>query len=180
MCKSLKLSVLNYRNWFLGIWAFCTTSIFLSLNGLWFITYFMIKFGYSRSLATIISGLFYLVQAFSSLFFGRMAKKYKKRKIIIIVGVLCVAVGSIAIIYIPSKYFTSMYLLIFFNCIAGFGCGVYPALFALMREYNNYYQCSDTATSFIQSIGMISGFVVPLLIGELLDVNWMQRGGDDY
>eukprot|EP01084_Bolivina_argentea_P248488 415684_1 len=181
--KSLKKSITNYRNYLCGIWGFCMVSIQLGLNGLWFVSYFMVKYKYSRALSTLICGIFYFVQAFSSLLFGKLSKKYQKRKIFLVFGML-LQLTQIGIIYIPetviSSIIDSMYFVIFLNCIAGFGQGAHPPMFSLMREYNNYYECSDTATSFIQTIVMSAGFVTPYIIGYLLDYNWSNRGANDF
>lgn len=177
--KSFKKTISNPWNYLLGAWGFCMSSVSYALNGLWLVSYLMIKFDYNRTLATFIVGLFYIGTAFGSLILGQITNKYKIRKIIMIFGVLLIIIGSCSIIYILDKN-ASMFLVIALNIISGLGYGSVPAAFALIREYNNYYQCSDTATAFVYAFIVASGFVVQYLIGNLLDYNWKQRGGNDY
>jgi len=139
----------------------------------------MLKYEYSRSLATFIVGVFYLGMAFGSIICGKIANKYKIRKWIIIIGVLMIGIGSCSVIYLLDGD-AAMYLVILMNFICGFGYGAIPVSFALIREYNNQYQCSDTATAFCYALQVGSGFAVQYLIGDLLDYSWERRGGDEF
>ena len=119
MWLSLSRTLKNPYNYLLGIWGFCACSVAYALGGLWLVSYLMLKFGYSRSLATFIVGVFYLGMAFGSLAFGRFANKYKIRKYVIILGVIMIGIGSCSVILMK------------FLC--GFGYGVVPVSFALIR-----------------------------------------------
>ena len=50
----------------------------------------------------------------------------------------------------------------------------------MVREYNNYYNCEDTATGFVNVQRTSSGFLAQLLMGIMIDIHWIQRGGNDF
>ena len=179
MGRSLSKTLKNPYNYLIGVWGFCACSVSYALNGLWLVSYLMLKYGYSRSLATFIVGLFYLGMAFGSIICGKIANKYKIRKCVIIVGVLLIGIGSCSVIYVLDGD-AAMSIVILMNFVCGFGYGAIPVSMALIREYNNQYECSDTATAFCYALQVGSGFAVQYLIGDLLDYSWERRGGDDF
>ena len=63
------------------------------------------------------------------------------------------------------------------NILSGIGCGIIPIGFALVREYNDFYKCSDVASGITNTIGKSSAFVMQWLMGILIDYNWENRNG---
>ena len=42
------------------------------------------------------------------------------------------------------------------------------------------FKCQDTDTGFVNTMRTSSGFIKQLLMGIMIDINWENRGGDDY
>ena len=53
-------------------------------------------------------------------------------------------------------------------------------MWSLNREYNNYFKCKDIATGITNCFQNLGGFVSQLLIAELIDISWNNRGANDY
>eukprot|EP01084_Bolivina_argentea_P158157 275543_1 len=133
------------------------------------------KFGYSRQLATFINGTFSISFAFSNVVIGKLSSKYKKRKIFYIIGSILL-LPPIYIIYCDEN--ANIYVIVLMNVIAGIGTGLKSIIFASVREYNDYYGCSDIASSIVNTIGVSSAFIMQWLIGILIDHNWSNRDGE--
>eukprot|EP01084_Bolivina_argentea_P005813 10971_1 len=172
--KSIKNSMMNPWNYISGLQAFCSLGIIYSFNGLWLISYMTLKFGYNRSLSTFISGTFYVAYAFTNVIFGKLSTKYKRRKIFFIICSFALF-APIFIIYCDKN--THLYVILLMNIIGGIGVGRSPTTFALVREYNNYYKCSDTATGIMSTMATSAAFILQWLIGALIDYNWKMRNG---
>eukprot|EP01084_Bolivina_argentea_P203380 347385_1 len=170
--ESLKCAFMNPWNYILGLQWFCVTSVMLAFNGLWLISYMSLKFGYTRELSTFISGTFYIAHAFGNVIIGKLSYKYKKRKIFLILCSIFL-LSPLYIIYCDKN--TSMNMILLMNIIGGIGTGVSAVTFALAREYNEYFECSDIASSIVNTISSTSGFIMPWLVGILIDYNWRYR-----
>lgn len=167
----------NKLNWVLSLWGFCGLVTVNSLNGLWLISYMMVKFKYSRSLSAFISGLFFISRAVSAVIIGRLAMHFGKRKIFVIFGSLMMF-GSVFIIYCPPS--TAMWIIILANMISGSGSCVYSITWTLCREYNQQFKCKSIAGGMMNTLQNSGSFVSQLLISELIDAHWMSRGADDF
>lgn len=139
--------------------------------------YLMLKFGYSRSLAAMNSGSFYVARAISALIIGRIAMHTGRRKIFVILG-NCLWLGSVFVIYCPTS--VHMYVIIGANIISGIGSSSSVAIWPLLREYNGKFDCKDVATGVINTNLMFGGFVAQFVIAELIDFQWASRGGNDF
>ena len=173
--KSMKSASVNPWNYVLGFHWFSVAAIMISFNGLWLISYMSIKFGYSRELSTTISGTFYIAHAFGNIIFGKLSTKFQKKKVFFIICAVLL-LSPIFIIYCHAD--TNMYVIILMNILSGFGTGVPSIVFAFVREYNDYYECSDIAGGIVNTMASASGFIVQWLIGVLIDYNWESRDGD--
>ena len=163
-------------NWLLSIWGFCGLSMVNGFIGLWFISYLMTKFGYSRPTAALISGSFYIMRAVSAPIFGRLAMRFSRRKIFLTTS-SCLWLCTLAIIYLFDGD-VMMGFVIILNLISGIGAGSWGIMWALQREYNAYYECKDMAAGLVNTIMNSSSFVTQLFIGEMLDWRWEVRGGE--
>eukprot|EP01084_Bolivina_argentea_P259400 437679_1 len=178
LTKSLKLTVKNKYNYYLGLHAFCFFVIAYAMNGLWIINYLMVKFNYSREGSSIISGIFFMGMAFGSLFSGKIAQYYRKRIPLLTVSVILTLCATISLIYFTNEN-TSIYVIYFLSIINGIGSGSnQPIHYILVREYNNYYDCEDTATGFVNVMRTSSGFIAQFLMGVMIDINWNARNGN--
>ena len=72
---------------------------------------------------------------------------------------------------------TNTYIIIAMTILCGIGAAISPMKWTLIREYNDYYQCSDIASGVMNTIGCSAGFIMPWIIGIMMDYNWEQRGG---
>ena len=180
MWNSLKLTVRNKYNYYLGIQAFSAFVIIFAMNGLWVIEYCILKYGISRETASIISGIFFMGTAMGSLVFGKLGQIYPRRIVLLAITVLLMSVGTLSFIYVTDRN-TNVFILMFLSGINGFGSGAStPIHYSMVREYNNYYNCEDTATGFVNVQRTSSGFLAQLLMGIMIDIHWMQRGGNDF
>eukprot|EP01084_Bolivina_argentea_P058361 106598_1 len=181
--QALKRAFLLKWNYLISFWGFCGLLLVNSFNGMWFISYLMVKFEYTRKTAALISGSFYLTRATSAPIIGRLAMKFAKRKIFMVIGSIF-WICSVAIIYVvqpetkASMGYNGLSVLVLgLNLVSGIGAGNWGLLWALQREYNAYYNCKDAAAGLVNSIQNAAGFVGTLFIGEMLDMRWSIRGG---
>ena len=172
--KSMKNAFMNPWNYIMGFHWFSVAAIMTAFNGLWLISYMSLKFGYSRELSTFISGLFYIAHAFGNIIMGKLSTKFQRKKIFFMICSVCL-LSPIYIIYCSED--VNMFVIILMNILSGFGTGVPSITFAFVREYNDYYECSDVAGGVVNTIASSSGFFVQWLIGILIDYNWKQREG---
>ena len=61
------------------------------------------------------------------------------------------------------------------NVLSGVGTGYVSIAFAVIREYNDYNQCSDVATGIVNTINISSAFAMQWIIGILMDINLNHR-----
>ena len=87
----------------------------------------MVKFDYSRENSALLSGSFYLMRAILAPIVGRLAMKYSKRKIFLIIG-SCLHICTVIIIYVlqPSTPLIFVFIL---NLISGTGAGNYGKIY---------------------------------------------------
>eukprot|EP01083_Nonionella_stella_P292330 994275_1 len=172
--NAIKSAFCNPWNYALGLYLFSFAAIILGFNGLWLIPFLMNKYGYERPLAAVISNLFFISSAIGGLVIGKLSTKYKKRKIFLIIASLMLCCSSLIVHLGPD---TNMVIIVTLNCIAGCGAGVGGVVFAMVREYNMFYNCEDIAGGLASTIACLAGFVFQFLIGYLMDVHWIQRHG---
>eukprot|EP01083_Nonionella_stella_P073663 199398_1 len=170
----IKLAFCNPWNYVVGLYNFAVAAIILGFNGLWLIPFLMNKYGYERSLAVVISNLFFISSAIGGLIMGKLSTKYKKRKIFLVISSLMLG-GSSLIVHLGKD--TNIIIIAILNCISGCGAGCIGMIYAVVREYNVFYSCEDIAGGLVNTIGNMSGVVFPFVIGYLMDVHWMQRNG---
>jgi len=174
VCNKLKKSLLNKWNWLLSMHQYCINTIILAFNGLYLINYMTLKYGIDRELATMISGSFWISHAFGAVVIGKLASKFKKRKIFYLVTCFVVFVPPIYIIY-GDEDSTPLIVLIACNILSGFGCGIVTVTFVLCREYNQ--ECADIASGVLNTLSVTAGFIMNWLIGILMDFNFDRRNG---
>ena len=172
---ALRIVVTNPWNWILGVHWFTVLTIQIALYPIWFISYMSLKFGYSRETATLINGLYFALCGIGCVVLGKLSTKYKRRKIFYIIS----SVGLLSVLYIiycrPNAHIV---VVITCNVIAGFCSGIDSIEFGVVREYNEQFGTSDAAGGLINCFGfLLSGAVIPWLMGILMDHNWMQRDG---
>ena len=97
----LKLVLKNYLNWTTSIFGFCAAGILFALNGLWLISYLMVKYEYSRSLATFISTSFYFSSAIAGVTYTRIAslKIFENQQKLFLLGAAILLSCTLFIIY---------------------------------------------------------------------------------
>eukprot|EP01083_Nonionella_stella_P292329 994268_1 len=170
----IKAAFCNPWNYLMGLYAFSVGGVLCGMPGLWLIPFLMNKYGYERSLAVVISNLFFISSAIGGLIMGKLSTKYKKRKIFLVISSLMLG-GSSLIVHLGKD--TNIIIIAILNCISGCGAGCIGMIYAVVREYNVFYSCEDIAGGLVNTIGNMSGVVFPFVIGYLMDVHWMQRNG---
>jgi len=166
-------------NWVLSLWGFCGLCLVNGFINLWFIPYLMLKFGYSRSAASLISGSFNMTMACSSLLCGRLAMAWSKRKIfLILASVLWLCFLLIVYVLPATGSLPVMMAVIALVPVGGLGGGAIGTMWTLQREYNAYYHCKDMAAGLVNTMINVSGFFTQMFVGEMLDIRWERRGGE--
>jgi len=175
MKENLKQAASLYLNWVLGLIGFSAGVIFFGVYQLWMVPFLMVKYQYSRTLASIVVGVGLAGSAVAVITFGEISRRWKRRRILLF-GSALLFCAFIALIYAPVLPLGVAIMLSFLTG-AGFGCN--PVLFVLGREYNWYYGAAETATGLINMIMMTSGFAGQYTIGVLLDYKWRGRNGEE-
>ena len=165
--------VRNPQNWIVAMVSFTHSASILSLAGLWFVPYFMVKFNYSRSVASLISGVLFISVGIFSAVLGKLSTQIKQRKSIIVICTVVLLLIEIVILLPVSAL--PMGVVVCVIILAGIGPGANPVVFAAVREYNWYYDCSDAAGAFVNVFVACSGVVPSLIIGELVDYSYSKR-----
>ena len=130
---------------------------------------------YSRELSATISGMCFIADALTNLVSGKLAAKYKKRKIFFVVcGFILLAPNYI--IYCDEN--ANMGVIIAMNFLIGVGTGISALPFALIREYNECNECSDIAGGLFNTICSSAAFILQWLVGILMDIHWERRDGE--
>eukprot|EP01084_Bolivina_argentea_P058362 106602_1 len=173
--NSLKIATCFKWNWILSLWGFSGLVLVNAFIGMWFISYMMIKYSYSRSTAALISGSFYLMRATSAPIIGTLAMRSGKRVRFLIIGSLCWLCTIVIIYWLDNDVYIGF--VIGLNIISGLGGGAWGIMWTLQREYNAYYKCKDTAAGLVNTLQNSSGFIGQLFIGEMLDLCWSLRDG---
>lgn len=163
----------NYLNWCLGLYGFASFTVFSSVFGLWLIPFLMIKQNYSRSLSSFIAGYVFAASGVSSVGYGYFSKKYKNRKIYLMVAVFLLS-SLLLLVYVDANVL-DVYEVFIIISLSAIGVATNVILFTLAREYNEKSECAETATGFISAIQSSAGFVSQYVIGILIDYHWNKR-----
>lgn len=173
---NMKEAVKQPLNWVLGLIGVCGGVIFFGVYRLWIVPYLISKYKYSRTLASTIAGIGLAGAGAGFLVFGDIARRTKKRKVVV---AACIVLNAafLPIIYLPVL---PLPVVITLSVLVGLGYGADAVLFILCREYNWASGAAETATGIVNMILMSSGFIAQSLIGFLLDLSYESRTGDHH
>lgn len=173
--EAMNLALKNPWNYVLGLHWFTVATVIVALNGVWLISYMSLKFAFSREIATMINGLFFTSYAVGNAVLGSLSTKLKRRKPFYFISSLA-PLSPLYLVYCePDAHIITV---IAANVLSGFCSGIVSIEFGTVREYNDFYGCSDVAGGFVNSCGfLLGGTAMPWLMGTLMDYNWALRGG---
>eukprot|EP01084_Bolivina_argentea_P182072 314400_1 len=171
------LTITNPLNWYLGIYGFTLMSLYFAVFGLFLIPYLMLKFDYSRSLASFLSGIGIGTTGIGSVTFGYFSTRFQNRKIYFIISDLLVSC-MLYIVFVDAELM-NVYVVFVIMVFVGFGAGNNTIMFTLCREYNSRYGCEEIAAGFVNMIMCSGGFIAPYITGYLIDYHWELHNVDD-
>lgn len=161
--------VLSRRDsWFCGITGFTLTAAMLSFSGLWAVPWLIQVNGFSKPDAAATASLVFVSWAVVGPIIGMVTERIKRRKPILIFGLLCGAVSMLAMIVIPDM---SVWMLRLCFVVNGIGGCTMILTFACVREVNRPSR-SGVALGFVNMCVVGSGAVFQPLLGLLLDMRW--------
>eukprot|EP01084_Bolivina_argentea_P318721 552812_1 len=170
--NKLMLVMSNYLNWCLGFQGFAMFTMISSIFGLWLVPYLMLKFNYSRTLASLFSAVGVGSTGIGQFVFGVLSSKYKNRKIYIMLNNF-LASFLLYLLYLDSEILNE-YVVFVLILLSGFGAGT-NILFTLAMEYNSKDECQETATGFVNMIHLSAAFISQYFIGILIEYHWQYR-----
>jgi len=176
----LRVALSNRLNWWLGCYAFAIFTISSSLFGLWLIPFLMTKLNYSRSLASLASGVGTASVGVGTLMFGYLAFRFKKRRRFLAAADVLLA-SILLIVYLDADHCRE-WVVFPVVIMTGLGVGAINILFALVREYNAANHCEESATGLVSGLMVSSGLISQYVIGLLLDHHHrgQSRDGDEH
>ncbi|MEW1819204.1 MFS transporter [Arthrobacter sp. NPDC080031] len=157
-------------------WAFALQYFFLTLS-FWTITYWMPtvikdRFGVGTVDAGLLSALPWAVCAVAMYLIGKSSARTGDRRWHLIISLLVGGVGLLA-----STFFDSPVMVLLFLCIAAAGSQAGLPLFFAQATSVFLGTVAAVAIAFINSLGNVSGFVGPYVIGVLVDLTGNTRIG---
>ena len=135
------------------------------------------KYDIDRETSTMISSSFWIAFAVGVTLIGKLASRYKKRKIIYFLTMIFIFVPPSVVIYGPANM--PLFVIYLCNILSGLGMGIVAVTFVVIREYHDANESSDIAVGFMNSVSVSAGFITQYAIGLLTDYHLGQRGGDD-
>lgn len=160
--------ITNRQTVFCAVSGFGFAATMLAFAGLWAVPWLTTTKAYSQIEAgSVVSWLFVGVMIGSPLL-GWLSDAMKRRKPVLIVGVITCLITLLAIIHIDHDNRFILGLLFFLH---GVGAGSMVVLMGLCREWNKPTH-SATALGFVNMGVVSSGAVMQPVIGALLDLNW--------
>ena len=163
-----------YLNWTLGLIAFCGGVIYFGVFQLWMVPYLVTVYGYSRTMATTVVGAGLMSYGLAVVAYGEVARRWKKRKILIYGSALC----YLCLVVLVFSPLLPLGVVVVFSAMTGAGCGCFVIVFTLVREYNWYYGSAEAASGLVNMIMVSSGVVSQYTIGKVLDWSYATRTGE--
>jgi MFS family permease len=162
----LKTIVKSRQMWLIsiiGLLAYLPASMYLDL---WGIKHISQLYHVSQKISAHIVSMTFLGWIVSSPLLGALSDTIKRRKLPLLLCLICAFFIVLIIFYSPHLPIVLLYFLFF---ALGLCCGVHPLCFALSRE-NNPNHLSATALAATNTIIMVGGLSQPF-VGWLLDLH---------
>jgi len=163
-------AVTNPKIMVLAITYFCITSLHQAMA--FWLPQLVKEFGLTNSETGFVTAIPYAIGALGMVFWGRKSDHDNKRKSHIAIALFIAALGiaGLALLRSPVIRMTSI-------SIAAFGVfGALPVFWAIPTAFLSG-RAAAGGIAFINSIGTLSGFAAPYVIGAILERTGSLRGG---
>jgi len=164
----IKDVVLNKENWLCGLYAglFFVPTVVIGM--VWGIPYLESVYHISSNMAAaVVTSIFFGWMIGSQLFGWLLGRTHFSRGVLIwntVAALLCI----LPVIYLNFISLKAVSVCLFFF---GFFSGAEPLVFVFVRM-NNPEENMATAIGFANTLCMLLGAVLPMLVGRILDLNW--------
>ena len=128
---SLKPLFFSKQVWLIGLFCGISFAPLVAFSGLWAVPYLSLAYHEGLVAAARQSSLVFLGAAISGPLFGIASNALRRRKPIILLGLLLQLVMMLVVLYVPNKTLMVNDLCLF---VLGLGTGVYVLAFAIIKE----------------------------------------------
>lgn len=158
----------NIQNWLASLYNGLMFAPLSTLGSLWGVPFLMKAYNFSTATAAFVISFLFIGGLIGAPFFGWLSEKIGRRKLPLLITAIGVLLFITIIIYCTTFSKPTLIILLF---IFGFFAGNFALPFAIVRE-TNHPRLISTSLGFTNTIGMISGAIIPPAIGVILDISW--------
>ncbi len=159
----------RYRNtWILFLAPGAFSALILSFAGLWGVPFLVMHYGYSTTGAATLASAMLIAWSASSLGYGVLSERLKRRKPIMIGGLLATMLLWAVVLYVPGH---SRAVLVALLVAVGICAGSFVLTFAFAKE-SVPARLGGTAAGIANMGVMIGGMLMQPAVGLVLDLNW--------
>jgi MFS family permease len=168
MAASLR-EVLAYRNtWLLFFAPGALSGIVLTFGGLWGVPFLVTNHGFTTSGAAAVASAMLISFAVASIGYGPVSERMRRRKPILIAGVIVTAAIWAGVLFIPGLTGAALVAMLI---AAGISAGSFILVFAFAKE-SVPPRLGGTAAGIANMGVMFGGMVMQPLVGFVLDQHW--------
>jgi len=154
--------------WLCAVVAALSCASLVAFGSLWIVPFLVAAHGMERPAAAWLAALVFLVYGLAGPGVGWLAGHLGRRKPVLILGQVLVAVSMVAVLLAPAGSRLAVMLPLF---VFGIGSAGYLMCFALAREHAPAGG-GATALGLVNCLIMAGGALLQPLIGWLLDLQW--------
>jgi sugar phosphate permease len=159
----------GFRNtWILFIAPGAFSALILSFAGLWGVPFLVMQYGFSTTEAATLASAMLVAWSASSLGYGVLSERLRRRKAIMIGGLVATMALWSVVILVPGH---SRAVLSALLVATGIAAGSFVLTFAFAKE-SVPARLAGTASGIANMGVMIGGMLMQPLIGFVLDANW--------
>jgi sugar phosphate permease len=144
------------------------SALLLSFAGLWGVPFLVMQYGFSTTEAATLASAMLVAWSASSLGYGVLSERLRRRKAIMIGGLVATMALWSVVIFVPGH---SRAVLVALLIATGIAAGSFVLTFAFAKE-SVPARLAGTASGIANMGVMIGGMVMQPLIGFVLDANW--------
>lgn len=159
--------------WINGLYAGLMFALIQAFASLWAVPFVLHVYGFSLTKSAVISAMIFFGSVVGAPFFGWLAEKLNKYKLIMAINALLTTVILAVIVYMPTSH-TIILVTLFF--MLGFMCASYMLPFSVIRDITSF-EIRATAMGFVNMMCIIIGApILQPLIGKILNAEISTEG----
>ncbi|HBG44533.1 MAG TPA: hypothetical protein DD782_00860 [Firmicutes bacterium] len=173
--SALKMIFRNRLTWLCFLIYLGASSATFSFNGLWGISYLMQVYQLPKGVASSYTLMVSLGIALGSLFWGWLSDQCKRKKPIVVGGVIVQGIlWTLLITPAADGALLPRWLLPILLFLIGLSAIVFVLTFAAVKERNDV-RYSGTAISVVNTGGFLGGALMNAAVGRMLDAGWQGK-----